>query len=110
MAHCPNCGGELKIIAAIMEQPVIEKILTHLSLQADCGRWSAPARGPAPQAGLALASASAARGPGCRRVRQPVGHSCKRPEILQPIRFRRPGAPGCGDRLRQSFSEPRFAG
>jgi len=21
MAHCPNCGGELKIIAAIMEQP-----------------------------------------------------------------------------------------
>ena len=29
-AHCPNCGGELKIIAAILEQPVIEKILTHL--------------------------------------------------------------------------------
>jgi len=24
IAHCPNCGGELKIIAAIMEQPVIE--------------------------------------------------------------------------------------
>jgi len=34
MAHCPNCGGQLKIIAAIMEQPVIEKILTHLGLQA----------------------------------------------------------------------------
>jgi len=33
-AHCPNCGGQLKIIAAIMEQPVIEKILTHLGLQA----------------------------------------------------------------------------
>ena len=31
--HCPNCGGELKIIAAILEQPVIEKILTHLGLQ-----------------------------------------------------------------------------
>ncbi len=30
--HCPNCGGELKIIAAILEQPVIEKILTHLGL------------------------------------------------------------------------------
>jgi hypothetical protein len=27
MEHCPNCGGELKIIAAIFEQPVIEKIL-----------------------------------------------------------------------------------
>jgi len=34
MAHCPNCGGQLKIIAAIMEQPVIEKSLTHLGLQA----------------------------------------------------------------------------
>ena len=42
MAHCPNCGGELKIIAAIMEQPVIEKILTHLGLQA-----RAPPRAPA---------------------------------------------------------------
>ncbi len=34
MGHCPNCGGEPKIIAAILEQPVIEKILTHLGLQA----------------------------------------------------------------------------
>jgi hypothetical protein len=25
----PNPGGELKIIAAILEQPLIEKILTH---------------------------------------------------------------------------------
>ena len=45
-----------------------------------------------------------------RRVRQPVGRSCKRPEVLQPRRFRRPGAHGCGDRLRQGFSEPRFGG
>ena len=29
MEHCPNCGGELKIIAAILKQPVIEKVLTH---------------------------------------------------------------------------------
>ena len=34
MEHCPNCGGELKIIAVILEQPVIEKIFTHLGLQA----------------------------------------------------------------------------
>jgi hypothetical protein len=27
LEHCPNCGGELKIIAAILEAPVIEKIL-----------------------------------------------------------------------------------
>jgi len=40
--HCPNCFGELKIIAAILEQPVIEKILTHLGLQA-----RAPPRAPA---------------------------------------------------------------
>lgn len=32
MEHCPDCGGEMKIIAAILEQPVIEKILTHLGL------------------------------------------------------------------------------
>jgi hypothetical protein len=33
MQHYPNCGaGELKIIAAILEPPVIEKILTHLGL------------------------------------------------------------------------------
>ena len=29
LEHCPNCGGELKIIAAILEAPVIEKIPTH---------------------------------------------------------------------------------
>ena len=34
LENCPNCGGELKIIAAILEQPVIERILTHLGLQA----------------------------------------------------------------------------
>ncbi|MGH8703285.1 MAG: hypothetical protein ACREVR_19205 [Burkholderiales bacterium] len=33
MHTCPNCGaGELKIIAAILERPVIEKILTRLGL------------------------------------------------------------------------------
>lgn len=35
LRHYPNCGrGELKIIAAILERPVIEKILTHLGLGA----------------------------------------------------------------------------
>jgi hypothetical protein len=33
MQHCPNCGGgELKISAAIVERPEVEKILTHLGL------------------------------------------------------------------------------
>jgi hypothetical protein len=30
--HCPNCGGSLKIIAAIEDPPVIVRILTHLDL------------------------------------------------------------------------------
>ena len=49
MVHCPNCGGELKIIAATLEQPVIEKILTHLGLQARAPR-RAPASGSQLQA------------------------------------------------------------
>lgn len=45
--HCPNCsGGELEIIAAILERPVIEKILTHLGLDPQ-----PPPRGWARQAG-----------------------------------------------------------
>jgi hypothetical protein len=46
LEHCPSCGGELKIIAAILEQPVIEKILKHLGLQARAPPRS-PARGQA---------------------------------------------------------------
>ena len=42
LQHCPSCAVQLKIIAAILEQPVIEKILTHLGLQA-----RAPPRAPA---------------------------------------------------------------
>ena len=41
--------GDLKIIAAILEQPVIEKILTHLGLQARAPP-RAQARGQALQA------------------------------------------------------------
>ena len=40
--HCPNCGGTLKIIAAIEDPAVIAKILTHLGLPA-----RAPPRSPA---------------------------------------------------------------
>ena len=42
LEHCPNCGGELKIIALILEAPVIGRILTHLGLAA-----RAPPRSPA---------------------------------------------------------------
>ena len=40
--HCPNCGGRLKIIAAIEDPAVIVRILTHLGLPA-----RAPPRAPA---------------------------------------------------------------
>jgi hypothetical protein len=40
--HCPNCGGALKIIAAIEDPPVIDKILSHLGLPT-----RAPPRSPA---------------------------------------------------------------
>ncbi len=50
LEHCPNCGGELRIIAAILEPPVIEKILTHLGLQA-----RAPPRAPARRQALQAA-------------------------------------------------------
>src|SRR5215831_18598587 len=40
--RCPNCGGALKIIAAIEDPPVIDKILSHLGLPS-----RAPPRAPA---------------------------------------------------------------
>ncbi len=40
LEHCANRGGELKIIAAILEQPVMEKILTHLGLQPMMARYT----------------------------------------------------------------------
>ena len=49
LEHCPNCGGQLKIIAAILEAPVIERILTHMGLQARAPP-RAPARGDLQQA------------------------------------------------------------
>ena len=45
--HCPNCGGGLKIIAAIEDPPVIVKILSHLGLPT-----RAPPRAPAQRVDL----------------------------------------------------------
>jgi hypothetical protein len=45
MKHCQNRRGELKIVAAILEQPVIEKIHTHWvpadGLHARLPKWCA---------------------------------------------------------------------
>ena len=51
LEHCPQCGGELKIIAAIEEPAVIVRILTHLGLPARAPRrgcWRCSRR-PDPQ-------------------------------------------------------------
>ncbi|MCZ8166936.1 hypothetical protein [Silanimonas sp.] len=54
MQHCPNCGGGLKIIAAILERPVIEKILCHLGLDPQ-----PPPRGRVREAGQDFAARAA---------------------------------------------------
>ena len=45
--QCPHCGGQLKLIAAIEEPAVIQRILTHLGLAAP-----PPPRAPAVRVGL----------------------------------------------------------
>ena len=42
LEHCPNCSGELKIIAAVLDAPVIERPRHLIGLQA-----RAPPRAPA---------------------------------------------------------------
>ena len=48
IAHCPQCGGQMKAISAITEKTVIDKILTHLGLPTDPPRVT-PARAPPQQ-------------------------------------------------------------
>jgi len=69
--HCPNCGGALKIIAAIEDPPVIVKILSHLGLPT-----RAPPRAPARRVDLFQTIRGAEnqpRKPACQR---------KPPELL----------------------------
>jgi hypothetical protein len=46
--YSPDCGGRPKITSVILEQPVREKIVTHLGLKARAPP-RAPARGQALQ-------------------------------------------------------------
>lgn len=58
MQDCLNCdAGELKIIAAILKRPVIEKILTYLGLD----RQSPPRGGCASQSYITRLSSPASR-------------------------------------------------
>ena len=50
----PNSGGQLKIIASIVESAVIERILTHLGLQA---RGASPGSGTRPYAARCVIAA-----------------------------------------------------
>jgi len=64
LKHCPNCGGQLKIIAAILEAPVIERILRHQGLEA-----RAPPQVPARAGCLHLAQ---------RHLPRRLHHLCQR--------------------------------
>jgi hypothetical protein len=44
LTHCPQCGGELRIVAAILQRQAIKKILNPLGLEAQPPP-RAPARG-----------------------------------------------------------------
>jgi Putative transposase len=44
LTHCPHCGGELRIVSAILQRQAIEKILNHLGLDPQPPP-RAPARG-----------------------------------------------------------------
>ncbi len=86
LEHCPNCCGGLKIIAAILEQPVIEKNLTHLGLQARAPPHGA-ARGQTLQkSGLTISIHGVSGGPdaqGCADWLRPSspGKARSEPEI-----------------------------
>ena len=82
LEHCPNCGGELQNVAAILEQPVLEKILTHLVLQARAPP-RAPASGQALQAEPGHKQSSGLFVPGEESGRWP-GAPCKVPDAAQP--------------------------
>lgn len=49
LTNCPDCGGAVKVVAAIMKRDVVVKILNHLSLPTEIPRW-VPARAPPAQA------------------------------------------------------------
>jgi len=65
LEQCPNCGGELKIVAAILAQPVIEKILTHLGLHRQSYRSTPQSNAPSQTRHNAVA-------PGCTRQRAEI--------------------------------------
>ena len=74
MQHCPNCGaGKLKTIAAILDRPVIEKILTHLDLASSP---RAPARKPGRH--------QAGRAASCRQLHTPQAAASGRNGELGP--------------------------
>ena len=81
LEHCPHRGGELKLIPAILEQPVIEKILTHLGLQARAPP-RASTRGQALQAEPAHKQSSGLFVPGEESGHWPVS-PCEGPDMAR---------------------------
>jgi hypothetical protein len=98
LEHCPNCGGDLKIIAAIVEAPVIEKILTTWVCRPghSLGRQPVARRcKPSPDANSPVNCWCLARGRATGPTRPASGLT-----IADSSPFRWPAEQGYGDRLR----------
>jgi hypothetical protein len=80
LEHCPNCGGDLKVIVAILERPAIEKILNHLGLEARAPPRP-PARGQMPPIPLRLLLAAQPQlvSVVLQVVQRVLGRYCKQP-------------------------------
>lgn len=76
MQHCPHCDGwELRIVAAILKRPLIEKILTHLGLDPQPPHQGPGARGEATVACLSCAGRRQHNVPGSNADRSRGGHA-----------------------------------
>jgi len=91
MAHCPNCDGQLKIIAANLEQPVIGKMLTQ---PGSAGPGTAACASPsvAAASGLRSSSQDVSSGP----VLRAAGTACARASRSRGLAADREGKPGVG--------------
>jgi hypothetical protein len=87
MEHCPNCGGGLKIIAAILEAPVIEKTLTHPPVFGpDLQLWSGKTR--TADVGSGVDSRRRKPGEAAGSLTEPRAAFCPIPQIAVSARSR----------------------
>jgi hypothetical protein len=130
LEHCTNCGGELKIIAAIWEAPVIEKILTHLGSAGAASGLRLPKRDRSGDPARRAAGVGCVRGfagyvevpwgPGITRKRRPrrtifgSAVNAQQTAAASEDRFKRTKRPalscsGCHGEGKRAFEKPILA-